>query len=644
LRMALRKTLGVSVLILFLALLAPGMASSTHAMAAPDVGRSVPIPIKVVLVGFDERQIDTAYLTWSGSGKNLPLSVTNLVLDSGNDTGVVFRPKYTFSLASSSFKQDLVSYLRSIEKDLNGTNPWFGQYQVDKENPDYYVSVPLAIEYAVYDANSVEDWLWSRGDDLGGYPEDGWTIILAYLPELPSASWSDIKAFKSTNGGVLPKSKPHYYGISPTDADLGYKLRYRDFMNAWGGHHRMWFVDLSAGPVFASEWEDLPLQVVLGDNNIDLSTGFGRNWLTEYMADYIWQATYNLIVPNFVYYPQYSSKYQVDIVILDDRDSAEKREVAIQDTVNKDIVAAALRDLVPYSTIAVDLCFKEVDGDLHQLIEANYKYTDSWILGNIFASPQRYGVVDVRPIYKYVLNNSAAFESKPRTTQNATTIPVFAFAFGNQTYFTYTYKWSIGKMDWETGALLGVTFQDAIFISFNQWEFTRGDHVEPRQPGKGEGFTETIIHEIGHALGLTHPHQYGNIGDFIFSPMGYFTNDYKFGQIDKDALQRAHVDQIYIETERLLNQLGGGSDTAGLVSKARSKLAEADSAYVKMDYAGAIEPVLTAYQLAQQATQIGPPPVVRAELTIVYFAGGIVLGVVLGLAIGFALMRRKQVT
>jgi hypothetical protein len=626
-----RKPSRAVVVLLILSLAAPGFVAVPHAEASPVFGRSVSIPVKVVLIGFTEEQIDTAYLSWSGSAKNLPNSMTNIELDSGNSTGVVFRPKYSFSFASSSFKESLVSYLGTIGRIVHGKNPWFGQYQVDKQNQDYYDSVPLAIDYVVYDANSVEDWLWTHGNDIGGYPTDGWTIIMAYLPELPSASWSDVQAFKRTNGDQLPKSMPHYYGMSHTDLDLGYTSRYRDFMNAWGGHHRLWFVDLAAGPVFNSEWEDLPLQVVLGDNNFDFSSAFGKKWITEYLADYVWQATSNFIAPNFVYYPQYSPNYQIDIFILDDRAPAEKENVTIQNAVNKDMVASAFKDLVPYSTVTVNLSFPGVTPQLHELIRSHYKYTDSWILGNVFASPQRYGVVDLRPIYEYVLENVASFEPKPRTGPDTMTIPVFAFALTNETYFTYTYKWSIGKTDWETGALLGLALKEGVFISYNQWEFTRGDHVDPPQSGKGEGFTQTIIHEVGHEFGLMHPHQYGDIGDFIFSPMGYFTDDYKFGQIDKDALQRAHVDQVYMETQLLLAEANGNPEVAGLVSQARDKLAEVDSAYSKMQYVNAVQPALKAHALAKRA---------EASKFSTYLVAGLTVGFVVAIVVLLFVRRR----
>jgi hypothetical protein len=224
------------------------------------------------------------------------------------------------------------------------------------------------------------------------------------------------------------------------------------------------------------------------------------------------------------------------------------------------------------------------------------------------------------------------------------TIPAFAFAFTGKTFFTSTYKWFIGKTDWETGALLGVAQPEGAFISLNQWEFTRGnqidplDHITPLQPGKGEGMTQTIIHELGHEFGLSHPHNYGDIGDFITSPMGYFTNDYKFQLYDKEPLWRAHVDQLYIQTKVLLSKAPAGT----LMSQAQSKLAEVDAAYSQMKYADAIAPVIAAYNFAAQATgapllQSPLPLTLTTQVTTAPTTSPLLMALVVGIIVGGAI-------
>jgi hypothetical protein len=259
--------------------------------------------------------------------------------------------------------------------------------------------------------------------------------------------------------------------------------------------------------------------------------------------------------------------------------------------------------------------------------------------------------VDVQPIFKYISDHITSYELNPFKTETTVTIPAFAFAFDSETYFTYTYKWVIGKTDMETGALLGIALPQAAFISLNQWEFTRGDQITPPQPRKGEGFTETIIHEVGHEFGLMHPHQYGDMGDFIYSAMGYFTDDYFFGQIDKDALRRAHVDQIYIATEKLLSAIPRGVDTSDI----RNALTATDVAYNSMDYADAMPRVLQAYQLAKQAfgrigqtesttTETVLAPIQPAtQLEIEYLVAGVAAAIVVVVAAAFLVMRKKSV-
>jgi hypothetical protein len=575
---------------------------NSWAEPSPKAGRSITLPIKVVLVGFNQDQIIPSDLITGTTGALLPDSIPQLDFNSGNNTGDVFKPNYQFYLAPSSFKGELEGYLNSIAQTNTGDDPWFFQTVKDTQNPEYYDQKPVAVTYVAYDANMVENWLWNNSASFGGTLSVGWTIIISYLPDLPSVSFQDVHDFLNTNGKTTLSTMPHYYGINVTSPDLGYQYRYRDFMNAWGGHHRMWFVDLSAGPVFNSRWEDLPLQVSLGDNNIDLSSDFGHHWLTDYIGDYVTQATYNFIAQSFVYYPYYARNYQIDVHILDDRNQSDRTAVPIQSTVNKELIQSAFRDLIPYSHIAVNITFSNVPSNVDSLIKSNYKYTDSWVQGAVFASPQRYGAINVKPIYNYMLDHLTQYEQTPFLKDDTMTIPVFAFAFSNQTYFTDTYKSNIGQVgqiDYENDALLGEALPSCVMISYNQWEFLRGNWITPQQSDKGIGFTQTIIHETGHEFGLMHPHQYGDIGDFIASPMGYFSDDYAFSQIDKDTVQRAHVDQLYSITETLLTR--ANSTMQNLVNQSNADLARANGAYEQMNYTGAIHFALNAYQLARQA-------------------------------------------
>jgi len=154
--------------------------------------------------------------------------------------------------------------------------------------------------------------------------------------------------------------------------------------------------------------------------------------------------------------------------------------------------------------------------------------------------------------------------------------------------------------------------------------------VVPPQIGRGEGFTQTIIHEVGHEFGLMHPHQYGDMGDFIVSPMGYFTNDYDFGVIDKDAIQRAHADQLYLSTLNLVLS----SSSSDLKNQVESKLTQMDAAYSQMNYAEAVQAALNAYHLALQTAG-------ASGMSLIYLAAGAVIGLAIGVA-AVMLLKRKR--
>ena len=160
-----------------------------------------------------------------------------------------------------------------------------------------------------------------------------------------------------------------------------------------------------------------------------------------------------------------------------------------------------------------------------------------------------------------------------------------------------------------------------------------------------------MIHEVGHEFGLMHPHGFGYIGDFVYSAMGYFTNDYNFGQIDRDAIQRAHIDQVYFETQGIMRQLP--NDAA---SQVQAKLVTVDASYAAMNYVDAMRAVLSAHQLAQQllgsatmgVTQTESSPAITSatsstteESNTLYIIAGIAVGLAAGVSIVMLAKKRK---
>jgi len=376
------------------------------------------------------------------------------------------------------------------------------------------------------------------------------------------------------------------------DSDLGYKLQYRDFMTGYGGHHRLWFVDLSAGPTWWSQWDDLPLNTIIEDQQIKLDTAFGRQWLTQLLSDHTSEMVYNLVLPEFVYDPIYTSKYRIVVKVLDDRTDEEKKAVSIESTVNQNAIEHAFEDLAPYANTQVDLRFEDTANhpDLQKLLKDNRRFYNSYIIRDVFQD--KYEYVDERPIYKYLQENLRSFVPQILHDESEFTIPMFAFALSGDAHFGYSYKWEVGNDPERTYG--GVALGDLVMIGASHLDFHYGDEVG--QKGKGLGLTQTVIHEAGHMVGLSHPHSYGWVGDFCLTAMSYFTHDYVFGQNDKDALQRIHADKVMMETSSsiqdtrtVLQSKVESSETEALVANAEGLLREANAEYSKMNYAGALK-------------------------------------------------------
>ncbi|MEM1581543.1 MAG: hypothetical protein QXK89_03405 [Candidatus Bathyarchaeia archaeon] len=584
----------------------------TVTIKSTSITRIVPITIKVILIGpyFVPEIIDPTMLE-----ALLPREKSGRILMDENNTGVVYKFNYEFVFASQSFRTKLIKFLMSIEEERELENPWFYTFAFEEE---WFVSKPTRVMASIYDARVVERWLIKNLGDLGGLPENGYTFIIADLRDLPSISYEEIRAFLEarTLGITPPRVKTHYYRVDYMDSDRGYKLRFREFAVGWGGSERLWFIDLSAGPTFVSMWYDLPIQVIMRDQSINPYTNSGASWLTELLADHVWEFIYNLATPDFVYDPPWSEKFIVNIVIVDCRDELEKSVVPVKSTVNLTLIREVVSSLLPFSEVKVEIIFLNITSlpDLCTLIDKYSGNLDSWIHKYLFLSSMNISYVDAQPVYEYLRYNLNLLLPNVTESEGEYAIPIIAFAFSQDKHFMFKYKWLITRLSPETSAIWGVSFREFALIGLSQKDFLYGEYVEPKQEGKGFGFTQVIIHEVGHMLGLAHPHTYGDLGNFVSSAMSYFSYEYGFSIFDKDALARVHADKLLMKAykeimevrEKLPLKFGLEEikEIKDLMNNTEKLLSEADNKYLRMNYVDAWKIALEAYRMAHEILEI----------------------------------------
>ncbi len=615
--------------IFFAALMISGILFSPIAAAGNNTPelvtkREATINVKVVLVGIDPQSVQPQYLQW-----NVPDRRFQLTVIPGISTDTTYTVNYNITFAPPGLLQDFTSYLSSVARLENRINVLWNETYFAIQNSYFlnYTHFPVNATNTFYAADQVEDWLLNHAQDFGGLASDGYTLILADLSkQLPSVTPAQFQSIGTEHQMVLT---PHFYNKTFADHDLDIKLN-RRYMTAWGGHSRFFFIDLSAGPGSAAE--QLPLQLAAWINRIEPNNSYWSSWLTQYLADYIYGAVYNILLPDFIYPLNYAQTYRLKIFVFDNRTT---QRPPIQSTLDPSEVKAQLSSLLPFAKIEVEAKYQRLNENpaLFNVVKSA-------------TSPSLSGItpiVDARPVYNWLSESGEGHVANfTQVTRNLDTydIPVFVFAFDGDYTFGFTYKELIAKdVDFDR-TIWGVALYDMVLVSHSAYDLLRGDFVTPKQPGLGFGFTNTVIHEVGHMVGLMHPFHtsYDPTENFVSSVMAYYPYENSFSQFDKDALLRGYADQLIRGTVQILKSSAFVFINWPDISSANSKLSDAEAAYDEMDYAKALEDAYGAYVSASRSGLLaGGGNVSNLSFTWVVGAFSFLLGVL----ITFVLLRRR---
>jgi len=619
------------VLVLILVASSPFPSALADQQTAPSTvaTRTASFDIKVVLVGFDEKLIDKDYLKW-----NSPAMRYQLFQIPGISTNTEYSLTYDYVFPGKAFTDEFVQFLHSVGKEEPRQNVIWNISYSKIRTAYYWNYTHFAAQSAntYYPADGAEAWLVQHESDYGGFPKNGYVLVLADLStRLPSATPAQLELALQRKEAVLT---PHFYNKTYMDSDLGIALN-RRYMTAWGGHSRLFFDDLSAGPEQTAE--QLPIQLAYAANSVDISTTYGKTWVNQFLSDYISGAVYNLFTPDFVYPINFSYSYKIKVVVIDNRTAGQDPPIA--STFDQHIAVREWQALVPWANVTAETRYVSISDypDLQKIVveaRSSAKY------GSQPDSP----VVDARPVWYWL---SEQGQGHIKDFMNATRdlnefdIPVFVFAFTGNYEFGFTFKESVSK-DFDR-AIWGVALYDLVLISHSTEDLRRGDTwmSDPRQPGKGFGFTNTVIHEVGHMLGLMHP--FATLSDptenFVASVMAYYPYDYSFSVFDRDALCRGQADQLLRVTAQLLGDTPSILVNQGDISSAKASVARAEEAYSSMNYTDAIKNSLDALLSAVRANSIGGGFIPASAFGTIQVVGSFILGV---LVTYLALRRRGK--
>lgn len=545
------------------------------------------LPVRVVLIGFGD-EVDAAAIL-----EKLPRTSTPVVRyprsygQAGRDLALQYRFEYRVERASADLADRFFAHLAATGTEGDLTS--FQRAYDDQARHVLEVSGPVLY----VDGPQVEKWLLDN--DPGPAGERGYTVFFI-------------------NWYGRPDFRFHVYTkTDEPDPDTGYNFGLRRAsrkMIAWGGTHgRSWFYDFSAGPESWGGNYDVDDRDLDGDGAADyrvppiweyaspgyrapdqLGADMGR--LVRFVAIDLLFATSPLYDP-LATAPAPGGRKIAHVAMLEDESGASGMEWLHADTAER-----AWRRFQPY------YAWKVAISDTSP-IDAAAKQTLDVFTGNRTANDcwNRFGTTFAQLF--------CGFEAA-----HATYLPAYGRRDAVGGIFSYsTSPEGLGS----SFGLLG--FADDNWTSgAPTYEFIFGGSA---YRALGYGFSATVIHEFGHHLGVSHPHDgydseldldYGATGDTFFAWLGdesdtvmsYLSVSNGFGRHAQDNMYRW-------ETAGYLNwsnAIAGDILTSGNEGRVAPALALADTqarraraAFAEWRYLDAARSARAAYETVARAAE-----------------------------------------
>lgn len=600
-----RKWLAMLVLLLVLALAPSAFAQDDTAAAAASPGLQAgvhttykqTVPVNVVFVGYDKNDLNLKEMqSVLPAGYQPVVRYPRFYGLPGRDMGLDFRFSYNVKFAGKGFEDDFFGYLSSIAQPMPRTlmQTWYNEQATNVlDIPDTVWGI---------DGPSAEGWLLANAGRLGINPDKSYTVFLV--------NWYD-----------RPDFQFHVYTKTDVvDPDTGYNfgaIRSTRKTNAWGGTHgRGWFYDLSAGP---EGWTDnwlVDAEDIDGDGVVDYRmppiweySDAGFRPLSELDTDLGKVVRFVAIDLLFTSSPLYdplastpgpdgSKVAHVEMMELDG-----KRGISGLDFLNLSFVKQGLSDFQPYFE------WQTGNGD-NRPPDSGATKTLRIASGNaLIGSCWQYYGTTFAQFFCYYNGNYSKY------------VP----AYGPEDYVATTFAYN--ATDYKLGELNGLLgFADDNWVDGTPsyiFAFLTSSYRD-----LGYGFSTTTLHETGHHIGMSHPHDgydselgldYGPEGNLYFAwsgdasdtVMSYMDLSDQFGAFDRDNMNR-YVFAGYLNwANDILADIKADPNAAsvkGLVASADADAKLAQDAFRAWNYPEAALHAVHAYDdVARAAMQLGIP-------------------------------------
>ena len=512
------------------------------------------VDVNIVFIGFDRGRIDTSVIE-SGLPSiyrphvRAPVEFYPAGANPEEFLGIEWSYSYNFIFTNSAFATDLFDYMMSIGE-MGAPTLFQLEYNGRAVGPD---KVQIKENMRIC-APAVEEYML---ENLA-LPTDSYTVVFM-------------------NGyGYLPFHTYQFVGEPDPDSMVDFGYRDSRQMNAWGGTYgRIWFYDFSAGPIY---WDD------------------------QYKTEYYWNPHAYVIPCIWDYDTGTTRKLQLTYDIKDIT-----RYVAIDLL----FTASPLYRPLLYENMHINLLNFQDNVYYYDEREGEYKY----LVGSEIVVPPQF-VTDVYEKGEPNKNWLTTFEERSLWDDPAVVNVLYndyPWPLGTGAYDLFwqnPYYYSTPKRYDYTMPIMTFTISDETAIETGNlgilgWaddDYSTGTQaityalLYPDVWNVGYGLTSTFVHEAGHHVSLSHPHDgydyeqnfaydpegryyFVWVGDQVYSLMSYMSNVFNFGVFDKDNIWRDEA-ALAMKEIRASWQLFN-TNTRQLLDK---MLGKAEAAFYNMDY------------------------------------------------------------
>ena len=557
------------------------------------------LDINVVFVGYETADIDEAAFSSGLPSTYQAINRFPAFYGLPASLGLTFHYDYNLVYADTSFEDAFFGYLNSI-----ATPQPLTLYQ-NLYNTQVGRTHDITSNYWI-DAPSVEQWLADNTHSLLGVDTSEYTVFFVnwygrsdFIHHVYTKT-DEPDPDTGFNFGLSRESRKiiAWGGTTPDDEE-----------NGLGSLHRIWFYDLSAGP---EAWTD--------NWNLD-DADLNGNGVVEYRMPPIWEygnlSAYRpfddlsgdlakvlryvaidlLFTTSPLYKPAISppaipEDIQLDINVYQIDPNADGT-----DYFDLPLITDELNELQPQNSFSAELNSIPFAAPFEKVYLCFFNDVSCYgnrLFGIAFADPFLFH----QDHLNQYLEGDGDYE-----------VPIFAY---NATDALFTCCLGYADDNWADGTQSFVFAFDSPAVR----DFS------------GYGFTTTSIHEVGHHLAMSHPHDgydyeanvdFGPSDEFYFvwsgdesnSMMSYIDLNWDFSQFDRDNMNR-YMTSVYInQANVILDSIYASPRSAqvsSLLLSADAQAAAALASYDGMDYEAAMTKAQAAYKdVLMAADQINAP-------------------------------------